>query len=328
MAKTLKVLSWNIQNWGGPARNYQKLDDFIVRAIDMWGADIVGIMEVRANRGAALGQYLCQQLDALNLGQAWAFSASGQLGGRREQYLFLWNTNVVTGSNFFPTLADVTNKTVYADTANMAVGFPQFGQATSAVYPYASRPPFRGEFKELTTNKTLPIYLFHADSAYVAARDGAKAIARVREIVNGARGLVMGDFNITPSDLNSQHGANSFNDLATTRGYSQKFTANEKTSLKKYQSAVANMTAADCLLEPYDNFFLKLGGFTASAPAVGNLIADCVTPQQMATHLGDYVKQRLNLQARPGYPDVTSAFSHFAHYVSDHLPIVIDIKFQ
>jgi hypothetical protein len=326
--KKVRILSWNMMNWGGPQRNQTTLADFVAAVISLWQADLAAILEVRSNSGGTLGAHLVNELNSLRMGSSWAHKESGQTGVKKEQVLYLYDTNVFTASNFFPLAADVANKTRYLDTANQPVGFPQFGQVNTSCYPYLSNPPFRGTFKEKTTNAELPVYTFHADSVMVWGITGCQRLAEIKEVRTAARGLVMGDFNITPSDVQSGNGQTAFTPLAITYGYAQQIINNDKTSLKTYQSAFNGMTFQQCLSEPYDNFFIKAGGFTVGNYDIPNVLAECVQGGDLEHEFAAYLKAKLSLQAAPVCLDIKTAFENFRHYVSDHLPIILEVTFK
>jgi hypothetical protein len=328
MAKTVRIMSWNMHDWGGPSRSEPELADLITEVIALWQIRLAAILEVRSNTGAFWGAYIAANLNTRIQGTSWGFKESGQTGVKKEQVLYLYDKNVFTGSNFFPLATDVANMRLYVDAANQAVGFPYFGQVNTSYYPYQSNPPFRGTFTETTTNRALPVYAFHADSNMAWGILGCKKLADISDIGTAARGLVMGDFNITPSDVQAGNGQAAFTPLAITRGYTQQIINNDKTSLRKYQSAFNGMTFQDCLSEPYDNFFIKAGGLGVGNYDIPDVISECVTGGALAAKFGAYLKAKLNLPAAPACPDVKTAFENFRHYVSDHLPILLEVTFQ
>lgn len=338
MAKTIRIMSWNMRNWGGPARRQVSLADFVVETIVQWQPQIAAIMEIRANEGHNLGTYLCAQLSA-TVGGAWRFQESGQTGSLREQYLFLWDSTQVSGTNFFPTPAHVLLKQTYEDSAGAPLGFPRIGSvAKKHLRPYENRPPFRGRFHEPTTGTTLPIYVFHAESAVVRAEDGCKNLAAIKELAIDPRGIFMGDFNIHPSDVlgTNARAVRTFSPLHHTQGYLQQISNDDLTSMKHYSSAgavptTAAPTAADiqtCLSKSYDNFYVKLGGFAIGNHAIVTMVEDCIYRQSLHDALATYVKDKAHLPATPVFNNLQESFTAYAHYLSDHLPILLEVTFQ
>lgn len=93
---TLKVLSWNIENFGKKTRPTNYIE-FISTVIDQSDANIVGIMEVRVdakikNGTERLFNELINQLNSLPSGKNWdGIISDPSFDSHHEQYFYLWD---------------------------------------------------------------------------------------------------------------------------------------------------------------------------------------------------------------------------------------------
>ncbi len=108
---SITAMCWNIENLG--EKKYSKqtspktaslaasiaLIKLIAQVIKKNDASIVGLLEIRSNNGVDIVQDLGKELDNLMSPPTplrWQGQASPQMGARKEQYIFLWDTQNIT----------------------------------------------------------------------------------------------------------------------------------------------------------------------------------------------------------------------------------------
>lgn len=278
--------------------------ELVVQTAFLAEVDFVAIMEVQSNVGLDVGEAVAGRISN------FYYHESNQFVKHSEQYLAVWDTTKMASTDVF-------------------LEFPGL-EFPNAAY----RPPlmFMMNIAQLANN--IPIVIFHApapsDPNVVA---GCANLAQIHEIATGNSGLLMGDFNISPSDpVSNPRAYNAFGPLLNL-GYSQA-TVNVKTSL--VQSVPPNATFQDCLSSEYDNFFIKInaaGTHVTWVADVFDLLSPCVIGDP--EFFGNY---DLLFRSWVGYRDtgvnqmcapinsIAEAHDAYRRTVSDHLPVKLTLS--
>jgi hypothetical protein len=186
---------------------------------------------------------------------------------------------------------------------------------------------------DVAGGKAVPIVIYHANApADPKCAPGNANLAKIPELAAAAAGLVMGDFNVTPSDPKQSPGKDSF-DALVKLGYTLRLIAT-KTSLKEVPSLNNAATFADCGASEYDNFFVKMpANVTVMAkvidtisPAVqGNGQFDKTYAEAFGNVAGD--RDTPNSGTTKKFNNIYEAFSDYRRYISDHLPILLTLNY-
>jgi hypothetical protein len=334
LVPTLRILYWNIENFGAGANGKYTISgpevmDLIAEVIVVNNIDVAGFNEIRSNLGATIAPAIATRCRGLTGGAVgrWGHSASPQfITGRLEQYAYVYDTNFVTFQNVrwrFPN--------PNYPPGPQYLGFPN--QITS------SRPPYAMEIQTVVGgNIRFYIAIFHGPEPgyWNAVRRGNNALADVQQFVGGGGTcVVMGDCNVKFNADASV--ANSYGDLAFTPflngiGFSQYPQPPDLTSLKAAAAAFPGMTIDDGYSQPYDQVFTRND---MNFNTVGNreeLIGECMNPAT-PPYTG-YLEAHLRAveNARTGampvaYATVEAAFVPFRKWVSDHIPVVAEVTY-
>jgi hypothetical protein len=153
----------------------------------------------------------------------------------------------------------------------------------------------------------------------------------------------MGDFNVgVSSDVNvaGSPGEAAFQDLVNAQ-FEQLLVGDVQSSLIAKKQAWVGMLYDDCRSSPYDQIFLRKrvgGGVTGHEPGIDSLIENCSTvpsnpPAAADTYLMpllaaiDDVNNSVTPAGSTTYGAVEDAFVAFRTYVSDHYPVVVELKY-
>lgn len=315
-----RVLGWNVENYGmsKDKKCGDALIDFIAEVIRKKDVKVAAFSEIRSDRAEKIGERLKAKLD--KLGGTWAFHPSQAWGVKRwEQYLFVWDTSVVTAN----TPADFQDE--ITDDKGSQIGFWRLTK---------DRPPFIAKFTTVNLNIPMSIAIMHspAPQPWTYPRDAAKALALVPGLQDPARTTVLlGDFNVAFDAQQStvgQYGEAAFTELVKI-GLEQILPDMMDSSLIGRGWIPADLDS--CRSSPYDQIFARAGAPapTFVDPAVENLIEDVCAPAQDVD-----IEQALIKLHNQGFGssqvspmDLETAFKAYRELVSDHLPISVGIKF-
>lgn len=328
----LDFMGWNIENFGHTkykkTNGREELLTFVAEVITKNNVAVAGFSEMRSNRAEKIGKKLAA---ILNRGpsSAWTFEKSAQfVNNRLEQYLFVWDTNQVTAGVFQHKFVDTK-----ATTLGALIGFPR--QATK------DRPPYLTIFTSTATPSIkVSTVIFHAPEPSFAknVNDGCTRLADIVEINKATEAsIVMGDFNVksvAKQSINGSSGYKAFSAIVA-KGFIQALddpTHNDTvlTSLKAYTYASSTMTASCYQSQPYDHIFVRLPVPNPCAivqinAGADELISDCLGSNKLGSLLKALEKKRTGSAPRT-YRTVESAFVPFRRFVSDHLPVLVTLK--
>ncbi|MBL8236673.1 MAG: hypothetical protein JNM66_04595 [Bryobacterales bacterium] len=337
MATTVRFLSWNIQDLGKDQVKDAEFIGMIADVITNETANLVLILETKADQGDELGK----RVKAV-LGANWDHNASkpksAPKGTKPENYVFLWNKTVITSATGFQ----------YPD--KQKIGFPNTHLTPKKQSP--SRFPYMGKFKAGAT--TVQVVAYHAPFNAVDIPVANQRLAEINEVKSEKEVIVVGDFNDThqSSKSYSYKGQSTFGPLKALK-FSAKL-KKTKTSLKSaYVITWAN--SLDCRSEEYDNFFVKTSGdLTVKSAKVVDLIVDMTKPNYLHARAKKVfdgwagrknaeeakpakIKARKRAKRAPFVPFVLpvpdratfdQAYDAYFRAVSDHLPILLEVDFK
>lgn len=328
----LDFMGWNIENFGDTkykiTNGREELLTFVAEVIIKNNVAVAGFSEIRSNRAEEIGKTLVAILDRGTSG-VWAFKKSDQfVSNRLEQYLFVWDTNQVNAGVFQHKFVDTK-----ATKQGALIGFPR--QATK------DRPPYLTIFTSTATPLiTVSTVIFHAPEPSFAlnVNDGCKRLADIVEINNATEAsIVMGDFNVksvAKQSINGSPGNKAFSAIVA-KGFIQALddpthTDTVLTSLKAYTYASSTMTASCYQSQPYDHIFVRLPTpnqhtIVQRDAGADELISDCLGGSDLGILLKALENKR-NGRAPNIYTSVASAFVPFRRFVSDHLPVLVTLK--
>ena len=178
-----------------------------------------------------------------------------------------------------------------------------------------------------------PFLIYHANKPKDPnCAKGNAALAKIPELAAATGGVVMGDFNITPSDPTKSPGKDAFEDLIKLSYLMQ--LKSEKTSLKEIKSVVATASVGDCLASEYDNFFVKMPKTVACKAEVLDLFSPAVQgtgsfDTDYAEAFGNWVGERESPGSKTTkkFNSIYEAYCDYQKHVSDHLPIRLALSF-
>lgn len=348
MAKLLTVMGWNIENFGTSKYNShgQRLINFIAQVIHQNQVDIAAFSEMRSNLAGPIGTAIAARLDNIQALAAgtWHSQASIQMVPKRlEQYLFVWNSNVATTYNGAPDpVTGVANSVPFQWLYNnpapppARIGFPR--QITG------DRPPFSGYFQATDSHaavrQVLVAVMHSAEPGFRKdTRDAARNIALITEFNNnGETCVLVGDFNVkyqSDAAVVNSLGAGAFGNLVAANFVQAMNPIDMETSLIKAVHFIPPpaMVAADYQNQPYDQVFFRttaaVGGVALNhQPAYcDDVIPDCLAGQYLTGLLGA-IHDTVNgnpIGTRAYGANLNDAFVDYRHYVSDHLPVFIQV---
>jgi len=275
----LRIICWNIQDVGKDQVDDPDFVSMMVELIHHHGADLVCILEAKADAGLHLGDRVQAGLDVKTL-KTWrshSSTKSGPKSSKPEHYIFLWETGVVTNAtNFrFPTMP-------------AKVGFINTH--------IKSRFPYMGDFT--VNGKTITVIGFHTCFTNVDIVESNQNLAQIPEIRGTANVILMGDFNdkaAAPGERKHRRGRASFTDLYTlsaTAAHCYSCPIDVPTSLKEKTSVGGAMTTAAVRLSEYDHFFWRSTGAQLSAPVA--TVVDVIDDLMSAHYLHDIGKTVYN----------------------------------
>lgn len=353
MNKLLKIMGWNIENYGTSKHSSHgtQLNNFIAQVINENEVDIAAFSEMRSNLAATIGTEIASRLDTLQglAAGTWRSQPSIQfVPGRLEQYLFVWNSDVTTTYNgathpatgnaiAFQWLFDDPNK------PGKKIGFPRQIKG--------DRPPYLGYFQKTDSNaknRQVLVAVMHSPGPGFQpdTKSAAKNMARITEFrEKGDTCVVVGDFNVkyqTDQTVAHSYGEAAFGSFIASSFSQAMNPIDAATSLidAAYWTTAPAMVAGDYQNQPYDQVFFRTTG--ASPPTVppGNLqydanngvytddvIQDCINTEYLATLLAaiadTYSGNAIGTTVYGN--DINSAFVDYRRYVSDHLPVFIQV---
>jgi hypothetical protein len=324
-------MGWNLENYG--ASKYKatnggvELIALIAGVIKKNQVDVVGFCEIRSKLADDIGSNITAKL-----GLGWKYNNSSPAfgKGRWEQYLFVWNENKVK-----------TYKAFQSDFVNPArppanLGFPR--------QSYLDRPPLLGYFETVAVpKKKVLVAIMHspAPTPTFRPRDAARNLALAAVLKNeGDTCVLVGDFNVkanVDATVANSAGAAAFGDLLTA-GFQQRLPADVLSSLIPKKKAWIGMDNDECKSSPYDQLFCRrAGGINFRNEGVEDLIVESVsvgTPNVLIPSTGGNYLQPLlaaihgknNGGSPPAkYSTVEDAFEAYRVFVSDHLPVVVEV---
>jgi len=333
---TITVMAWNIENLGDvkldPNRAGDALVDYIANVVSYNEADIVAIQEVRSNMGADLVQRLAAELDGYTSPNVWKGQESPQFCNQRlEQYVFLWDTRKV---DLYSVAINGTPGSFQYQYANPNFGQPNQPQWLGFPKQIASnRPPYLAYFQTVQApNVQIPVAVFHAPGPgyWIGVRDACKNLAQVTEFATQGHSLViMGDFNVKSDNSVSvagSFGEQAYGPLAGAAGTFTQLLEDVLSSLIKLKSATIGMTIADAYSQPYDTIFLRKN--TNNIASLGEGIDELLEESLNGNLSGslEEIEGQLN-GMKPIYTNPADVFHDYRLYVSDHVPIVVEISF-
>ena len=99
------------------------------------------------------------------------------------------------------------------------------------------------------------------------------------------------------------------------------------TSLKSVKDADPSWTIEDAYNQPYDQVFVRNSKYVGSTGASREeLLDECMNGNYLEGLLAAVDGQRTGMTP-VSYTNVADAFVSFRKYVSDHMPVVVDIAF-
>lgn len=325
-------MGWNIENFGAskynPVTGGAELIALIAEVIKKNDADVVGFCEIRSKLANSIGKDLIAKL-----GAGWTYNQNSPPFGKKrwEQYLFVWNTNKVTSYKAFK-----------SDFANPAAPPPHLGFPRQSLL---DRPPLLGYFQTVAgPQKKVLVAIMHspAPTPTFRPRDAARNIALAAALQEGDTCVVLGDFNVKASvdvKVPGSFGEAAFKGLVNA-GFKQRLRADVLSSLIPRKRAWVGMNNDDCKSSPYDQLFCRTAaGITFLEDGVEDLIVESVSPgtpnvllpSTSANYLQPLlaaIKGKNNGGTPPAaYNTVEDAFVDFRYYVSDHLPVVVQVHF-
>ncbi|HPS91443.1 MAG TPA: hypothetical protein PKV33_04750 [Methanothrix sp.] len=326
MAKLVTVMGWNIENFGKSKFETKKggreLIALIAEVMMHNNVDVAAFCEIRSRLGDDIGKEIKNTLSK-TAKKNWSYIFSSQFGAKRmEQYLFVWNEDVV---------GRLKSQEEFDDPAKPGklLGFPKQSKI--------DRPPFLCYFNIKSKNKEVLIAMMHspAPTPTSGPRDAANCLANVKEFkTEGTTCIIMGDFNVSVSVNASSPGtpgAYAFGPLVTTANFEQLLPDDSQSSLISRNAAFVGMIIDDCRSQPYDQLFFRNNPIlTHSNEGVEELISECITPPlplnkgYIAAKLSDINKKRLG-NPQTTYTKVEDAFIDFRYFVSDHFPVIVQI---
>lgn len=329
----ITVMGWNIENYG--ASKYNKaaggpeLIALIAEVIQKNQVDVVGFCEIRSKLADSIGTDLTNYL-----GTDWTFNPSSPAfgKGRWEQYLFVWNKTKVTSYKAFQ--SDFPNPFPPPP----LLGFPRQSQL--------DRPPLLGFFQTVAApKKKVLVAIMHspAPTPPFRPRDAARNLALAAILTSeGDTCVVLGDFNVKANvdvSVPNSAGAAAFGNIVAA-GFEQRLRADVLSSLVPKKQAWVGMNNDDCKSSPYDQLFCRTAvGITFQKDGVDDLIVESVsagTPNVLISSTnGNYLQPQLaaihgkNNGGTPpaAYNTVEDAFEAFRVFVSDHLPVVVEVHY-
>jgi hypothetical protein len=294
-------MSWNIANFGAK-KSTPHFFEYVTQAANLFEADFLGILEVMAFSGESIGEEIGGRL--ANFGN-WLYADSDQFVAHSEQYLKMWNTQLITRKD------EVTD----------------FGKLE---FPDSNfRPPYVGRFNIGGVVSDFPIALYHAPgpSQKDKVTAGCANLAKIPTLSVGY-GVVLGDFNVSPSDPNTGDGLKAFGPLIKL-GFRQGM-VNKATSLKQVKSVSDNATISDCLSSQYDNVFHQLpsgkGSFACGAIDTISCAVESSSlySKEYAGLLAEYYASTTKGAGwkKKSFGSIAEAFRAYRGTVSDHLPVL------
>jgi len=325
----ITVMGWNIENYGASkwkkSNGGDELVAVIAEVIKKNNIDVAGFCEIRSKLGDDIGKALVQILGAAN----WTHQPSDAFGKKRwEQYLFVWNKTKVTSYQAF--LSDFTNP----NPPPAKLGFPRQSQL--------DRPPYVGYFQTVAAPpKKVAVAIMHSPSpsSKKGPRDAARNLAEAAALRTGDGCVLLGDFNVkAPVDVNQAGpGKEAFQNLVTA-GFAQMLDADVLSSLISKKQAWVGMYTDDCKSAPYDQLFCwkaTAAGITFQNDGVEDLLSEIVaatanvnTPSTQGSYLEPFlaaIDAKNSVAAVTNYNTVEDAFIAYRVFVSDHLPVVVEV---
>jgi endonuclease/exonuclease/phosphatase family metal-dependent hydrolase len=347
----LRILCWNIQDLGTDQVDDASFVAMMVDVIHNAGVDVACILETKADEGTRLGGLLKTGLDTATA-RTWSSHSSPKSGpssNKPENYIFLWDTAVVTAATGWkfpatPPAAGFTRK-------HIKDRFPYFGEVT-------------------VNGKSITLLALHTTFAGTEIVECNQNLATIPEVATGvgakANVILMGDFNDKAAGAGRRkhrRGRYSFDDLyaitkTATAAENYVCAHDDLTSLKTKTGAAGWAATTDARASYYDHFFWRSTGGQLSN-AVGTTI-DLLVDLQVGHYLHARgkavfnnwaarknaeaatpaaIKQR-KVKKRPVWVDIapfgpaddvtTVQLAHKVYFdsISDHLPVrlVIDVS--
>jgi hypothetical protein len=305
--KQVNLLSWNVENFSAKKKSsdlfYEYVTSVTLRLAD---AHFVGLIELQSFNAEEIGNQFGGRL--YNDSMDWRFQDSDQFPQHSEQYLLVWRQDVFANA-----------KLVYT--------FPGVEFPTSA-----NRPPHL-LIADAAGVTGAPFLIYHANKPKDPnCAKGNAALAKIPELAAATGGVVMGDFNVTPSDPTVSPGKDAFEDLIKLSYLMQ--LKSTKTSLKEIKSVAATASFGDCLASEYDNFFVKMPNTVTAKAELLDLFSPAVQGNgsfdtDYAEAFGNWVGERESPGSKTTkkFNSIYEAFCDYQKHISDHLPIRLALSF-
>jgi endonuclease/exonuclease/phosphatase family protein len=315
MAQAVRVLGWNIENYG-VGKDFLAGDDlikFIAEVIRSKTIDIAAICEMRQDWADKIGLRLKKEL-----GGKWEhFASEAFVPGRNEEYLFVWNG------------ATVANQKISGTKAGFQDAFFDQGKKIGFRLLTKDRPPVMGEFTAVTSKGKLRVSVLHSPEpkSKLDPRDAARNLATVAELrPKKMASVIVGDFNVKKSAkaADGNYGWPAFDDLVTA-GFAQLLANDELTSLRsRKRKNIAK--PGDCVSQPYDQIFVWTDKVATHAnPKVEDLVADALIPNSAIAKALLPLLNKLGKNASK-IGSCAEAFEAYRNMVSDHYPVSVTIN--
>lgn len=219
------------------------------------------------------------------------------------------------------------------DPPPVTLGFPRQIQK--------DRPPFLGYFQNVTPpQKQILVAIMHSPSPGTdRPTKAAQNMALVPEFSLPDACVLLGDFNV-PYSINASvpnsNGATAFGALINDANFQQLLPKDPLSSLTKSHERWVGISSDDCKSQPYDQIFSRGQGVSFVHERVEDILVECMSPGTLhlsvtpdSRYLVDPLAQihgRNNGRTPPaGYHTVEDGFEAYRVFVSDHLPVVVEV---
>ena len=324
----LRIICWNIQDLGIAQMADLNFEKILVEVIHKNQAHVVCILETKGCQGVVLKDALKTGLSS-KTGKTWAGEhsvRSGPKSNKPEEYVFVWDTTVVTGNSFH--IPDHAQDPAY----------PKSGYGFINTH-LKSRYPYVGKF---TVNaRSITIVAFHTCFETKHIVNSNQNLAQIKAVIDDPNVIIMGDFNDSATGGKAGKGKKKSFDYLYEMGPEAAChyvcALDVETSLKSPKNADSGSwgTTADVRASKYDHFFWRSVTGQLSAPTA--TVIDVIADLRDGQYLHDLGKAAFNKWTSlpnskgtafgPGakITSVQEAHLVYASAISDHLPVFMQI---